>query len=123
VQLRGHSAEHVLSRMTAAADANGMSCSHDGTGRPICGFEPGGYFAIQPAVGPKVVSFSFYYRSNESNEIDPTRKHTIDLVVQQFVDSLKDSRQVRKVVLCDVPSGRIGVLCSGKLLLDRNTKS
>jgi hypothetical protein len=26
VQVRGQSANHVLSRMTAAADANGMSC-------------------------------------------------------------------------------------------------
>ena len=119
VKLRGHSENHVISRMTSAATANGMSCTHDGTGMPICGFEPGSYFAIQPAIGPKVVRFSFYYQSDDSPNIDPSRRHTIDLVVQEFVASLKDSRQVLRVVLCDAPSGRIGVLCSGKLLLDR----
>ena len=119
VKLRGHSENHVISRMTSAATANGMSCTHDGTGMPICGFEPGSYFAIQPAIGPKVVRFIFYYQSDDSPNIDPSRRHTIDLVVQEFVASQKDSRQVLRVVLCDAPSGRIGVLCSGKLLLDR----
>jgi hypothetical protein len=119
VQFRGKAAAYVLTQLETAATANGMICIHDAIGRLLCQFEPGNYFAIQPSTGPQIVSISLYYESEDSPNIDPSRQHTIDAVLRQFVNSLKQSSKVGKVVLCDVRQHPVGYMCGGQVLLDR----
>jgi hypothetical protein len=122
VQLRGNSADYVLRQLKTAATANGMTCIRDASGNPACQFESTGYFAIQPSTGPQVVSIFFVYRANDSPDPDPVRQRTIDLVVHQFVNSVRQSNRVSKIVLCDLPPRGTGLLCEGRMLLDRRAK-
>jgi hypothetical protein len=123
VQPHGKAAEYVLTHLETAATANGMICDH-ALARLSCQFEPGGYSAIQPSVGPQVVSIFFYYQagSDDDSPPDPSRRYTIDLVVRQFVNSLRQSSRVEKIVLCEMPQRYAISLCEGRLLLDRRAK-
>jgi hypothetical protein len=122
VQFRGTAAAYVLTQLETAATANGMICIHDAIGRLLCQFERGDYFAIQPSIGPHVVSIQFFYPADDSTGVNPLRQHAIDLVVGQFVNSLKQSSSVGKVVLCDARQQPVGHMCGGHVLLSRTAK-
>jgi hypothetical protein len=107
VRMHGDSSKYVMSRISAAAIQQGMSCNlSEGPSRPIllCQFKDELFNAVITAGDePDLVIIELFYSGSDSSGVDTSWEKTINAALHCFAGDVKRSGRVRAVIRCSRP--------------------
>lgn len=107
VRMRGDSSKYVMSRISAAATRQGMSCNFDKRpARPVllCQFEGElSNAVITTGDVPDLVVIELFYSGSDSPGVDASREAALNTVLHRFAVDVKRSGRVRAVIRCGKP--------------------